>query len=183
MRQIRFTIDLYLNGTTITETDLSTCAIGMTRLSSYTPSSCIVARAISVAEHLKLEPVLFPTAMASHGYLAGTDELRANDINSAFADKSIDGIWCLRGGYGAHRLLPMLDYAMIRENAKFFGGYSDITAFHIAFRQQCGFGTYHMAMPTSDKLIEGAPYTLEYAKAMLFGEENVKDQILRVLAQ
>ena len=148
------------------------------RVALIAPSSPIsenleekLARAISVAEHLKLEAVLFPTARASHGYLAGTDELRANDINSAFADKSIDGIWCLRGGYGAHRLLPMLDYAMIRENAKFFGGYSDITAFHIAFRQQCGFGTYHMAMPTSDKLIEGAPYTLEYAKAMLFGEE------------
>lgn len=63
--------------------------------------------------------MLYPTARASHGYLAGTDEMRAKDINDAFADKDIDGIWCLRGGYGAHRILPLLDYTTIRENAKF----------------------------------------------------------------
>ena len=116
-------------------------------------------RAVKTAEKLNLIPVLYPTARASHGYLAGTDEMRAKDINEAFADKDIDGIWCLRGGYGAHRILPLLDYTTIRENAKFFGGYSDITAFHIAFRQQCGFGTYHMTMPTSDNLIDGSEYS------------------------
>ena len=123
-------------------------------------------RAVKTAEKLNLIPVLYPTARASHGYLAGTDEMRAKDINDAFADKDIDGIWCLRGGYGAHRILPLLDYTTIRENAKFFGGYSDITAFHIAFRQQCGFGTYHMTMPTSDNLIDGSEYSYKYAKAM-----------------
>lgn len=63
-------------------------------------------RAVKTAEKLNLIPVLYPTARASHGYLAGTDEMRAKDINDAFADKDIDGIWCLRGGYGAHRILP-----------------------------------------------------------------------------
>ena len=66
-------------------------------------------RAVKTAEKLNLIPVLYPTARASHGYLAGTDEVRAKDINDAFADKDIDGIWCLRGGYGAHRILPLLD--------------------------------------------------------------------------
>lgn len=127
-------------------------------------------KAVKVVEMFGMVPVLFPTARAKHGYLAGTDEMRAGDINAAFADKSIDGIWCLRGGYGAHRLLPLLDFAAIRENPKFFGGYSDITAFHIAIRRQCGFGTYHMVMPTSDRLIDGDPYTLRFANAMLFGE-------------
>ena len=129
--------------------------------------------------------MLYPTARASHGYLAGTDEMRAKDINDAFADKDIDGIWCLRGGYGAHRILPLLDYTTIRENAKFFGGYSDITAFHIAFRQQCGFGTYHMTMPTSDNLIDGSEYSYKYAKAMIFGEdityENPADMPIKTL--
>lgn len=60
-------------------------------------------RAVKTAEKLNLIPVLYPTARASHGYLAGTDEMRAKDINDAFADKDIDGIWCLRGGYGAHQ--------------------------------------------------------------------------------
>lgn len=142
-------------------------------------------RAVKTAEKLNLIPVLYPTARASHGYLAGTDEMRAKDINDAFADKDIDGIWCLRGGYGAHRILPLLDYTTIRENAKFFGGYSDITAFHIAFRQQCGFGTYHMTMPTSDNLIDGSEYSYKYAKAMIFGEdityENPADAPIKTL--
>ena len=72
-------------------------------------------RAVKTAEKLNLIPVLYPTARASHGYLAGTDEMRAKDINDAFADKDIDGIWCLRGGYGAHRILPLLDYTRKRQ--------------------------------------------------------------------
>lgn len=131
--------------------------------------------AVETVCKLGLEPVVYPSASTRRGYLSGTDELRAGDINRAFADKEIDGVWCLRGGYGAHRILPMLDYAAIRENPKFFGGYSDITAFHIAFRQQCGLGTYHMVMPASDTLDGSDPYTLRFAKAMLFGERAEYD--------
>ena len=43
------------------------------------------------------------------GYLAGSDNARAHDLNAMFADDSIDAIWCVRGGYGASRLLPLLD--------------------------------------------------------------------------
>lgn len=142
-------------------------------------------KAVKTAEKLNLIPVLYPTARANHGYLAGTDAERAKDINDAFADKDIDGIWCLRGGYGAHRVLPLLDYTTIRENPKFFGGYSDITAYNTAIRQQCGFGTYHIAMSTSDNLVDGSEYTFKYAKAMLFGEdityENPADVVVNTL--
>lgn len=142
-------------------------------------------RAVKTTERLGLVPVLYPTARLCRGYLAGTDEERARDINAAFAAKDIDGVWCLRGGYGAHRILPLLDYTTIRENPKFFGGYSDITAFHTAFRQKCGFGTYHMVMTTSDNLSGEDEYTLRYAKAMLFGEniayENPADQPIGTL--
>ena len=59
------------------------------------------------------------------GYLAGSDEERAADINDFFADPEVKGIFALRGGYGSCRILPLLDYAVIRANPKPLVGYSD----------------------------------------------------------
>ena len=53
-----------------------------------------------------------------HGYLAGRDEERAADINAMFADDTVDAIITLRGGYGSARILPYLDYDLIRQNPK-----------------------------------------------------------------
>ena len=58
------------------------------------------------------------------GYLAGADSARADDLNAMFADDSIDAIWCVRGGYGASRLLPALDYDLIRRKPKALIGFT-----------------------------------------------------------
>lgn len=83
---------------------------------------------------------------AHWGYLAGTDEWRAQDILDAFADDDIRAILCLRGGYGATRLLPLLDYDLIAAHPKLFIGFSDITALHTAFMQRCHLATIHGPM-------------------------------------
>lgn len=80
---------------------------------------------------------------ARHGYLAGPDELRAKDLNRFFADDSVDAIFCLRGGYGAARILPLLDYACIRRYPKIFVGFSDITALHSALNRYGRLVTFH----------------------------------------
>ncbi len=77
------------------------------------------------------------------GYLAGSDDQRAADINAAFADPEVKGVFCLRGGYGSCRILPQLDYAAIRANPKPFLGYSDITAMHLAILAKSGLVTFH----------------------------------------
>jgi muramoyltetrapeptide carboxypeptidase len=77
------------------------------------------------------------------GFLAGTDSERAGDIMRAFKDKKVQGIVCVRGGYGAPRLLPLLDYAAIQENPKVFVGYSDITALHCAFLSKANMVSFH----------------------------------------
>lgn len=82
------------------------------------------------------------------GYLAGTDDVRAQDINEFFADPAIDGILCMRGGYGAARLLPLLDFDDIARHPKLFIGFSDITALHTALRQRSHLATIHGAMLT-----------------------------------
>lgn len=80
------------------------------------------------------------------GYLSGEDSLRAKDIEDMFLAKDIDGILCLRGGYGTPRILDKINYDIIKNNPKFFIGYSDITALHIAFNQKCGLVTFHGTM-------------------------------------
>jgi muramoyltetrapeptide carboxypeptidase len=77
------------------------------------------------------------------GYLAGSDEERAADIHALFADPEVKGIFALRGGYGSCRILPLLDYALIRANPKPFVGYSDITAMQLAILVKSGLVTFH----------------------------------------
>ncbi|MEO6103853.1 MAG: LD-carboxypeptidase, partial [Pseudoxanthomonas sp.] len=77
------------------------------------------------------------------GYLAGTDATRAGDLNAMFADKEVRAIICARGGSGAARLLPLLDYDSIRRNPKVLLGYSDISALHSAIHARTGLVTFH----------------------------------------
>ncbi len=79
----------------------------------------------------------------TYGYLAGTDEERAADVNEAFADKSIKGIFCTRGGWGCARILDLLDYKSIAENPKFIMGFSDITSLLIGIQTKVNLITFH----------------------------------------
>src|SRR3954453_9891633 len=78
-----------------------------------------------------------------HGYLAGEDKARADDINKAFADTSVAAVHAIRGGWGSARVLPYLDYDTIRRNPKVLLGYSDITALHLAIHGKTGLITFH----------------------------------------
>ena len=78
-----------------------------------------------------------------YGHLAGSDAARAGDLNAAFADLEVAAIVCVRGGSGAARLLPLLDYDAIRAHPKVLLGYSDITALHCAIQARTGLVTFH----------------------------------------
>ena len=84
------------------------------------------------------------------GYLAGTDDERAEDIHEMFADRKVKGIFCARGGYGTPRLLSHLDYRLIAGNPKILVGYSDITALALAIWTKCRLVTYHGPMAAVD---------------------------------
>lgn len=121
--------------------------------------------------------------LATKGYLAGSDELRAAEVNRMFADKNIDGIWCVRGGYGSARILPMLDYKMIKKNPKVIIGYSDVTALlHgiflktglVGFHGPVGASTftdYTTRHVTSLLMSPKKEYEIDYAKENL-GEDD-----------
>lgn len=143
------------------------------RVALVAPASAVpearLQPALDFVRSLGLEPVTYPSCYFANrdGYLAASDAQRAADINQAFADPSIDGVWCIRGGYGGHRILPLLDADTIRKNPKWFGGYSDVTALHTYFNQVCGFETYHCTMPSTEPNPD--PYTLQWLKKALFG--------------
>ncbi len=112
--------------------------------------------------------------MEYHGYLAGIDEVRAEDINQMFADQTVKGIFCLRGGNGSGRLMRLLDYNLIRQNPKVFVGYSDITNLHMAFNRLCGFVTYHGPMVSSNMLEHYDDYTRCSFEAVLNMEKYLE---------
>jgi len=89
------------------------------------------------------EPIVMTNTRARDGYLAGSDEQRARDINSAIADDSIHALWCVRGGYGAMRILDALDYEGMLRTPKTLIGYSDVTALHAAFGKRSNLVTFH----------------------------------------
>lgn len=89
-------------------------------------------RAESTARRLGWEPIVGPHALAHTDYFAGADADRLADLNAALRDPQVDAIWCLRGGYGAMRLLPHVDWDALRARPRALIGYSDITALHCA---------------------------------------------------
>lgn len=102
-----------------------------------------VQHAVDSARSFGWEPVVGAHVLERDGYLAGSDADRLADFERAAADDAIDGIWCIRGGYGAMRLLGALDYDTWRRHPKMLIGYSDITAFHAALSVRADLVTYH----------------------------------------
>lgn len=98
------------------------------------------------------------------GYFAGEDAARADDINAAFADKDVAAVITLRGGWGAARTLPYLDFDMIANNPKILMGYSDITTLLNAVQGQTGLVTFHGPNGTT----KWDSFTYEAMRSILF---------------
>ncbi len=100
---------------------------------------------------VKIPPDLF----VGRGYLAGTDEHRAHQLQEMFIDDEVDAVMCARGGFGALRMMPYLDWGLLRRHPKPFIGFSDITALHHGFFQKAGMVTFHgpvvCSLPSSDR--------------------------------
>lgn len=132
-------------------------------------------RAVGVFEELGYELVLGKSTGLMENQYAGTPEERASDIMTMFADPSIDAIVCGRGGYGGNRVLPLLDYDVIRENPKIFVGYSDITGYLSSISQQSGLVTFHGPMLSTygEQTIQ---YNLDVFQQVLSGQRDVRIQ-------
>ncbi|MGW2718485.1 S66 peptidase family protein [Streptomyces sp. NPDC001492] len=124
-----------------------------------------------------LDPVVAPHVLDRHGafdYLAGTDADRAADLQAAWCDPSVDAVLCARGGYGAQRMVDLLDWdAMRAAGPKVFVGFSDITVLHQAFANRLGLVTLHGPAAAGVDFIKQAR-AQEHLKATLFAPERVR---------
>jgi muramoyltetrapeptide carboxypeptidase len=118
-------------------------------------------------EALGLRVKIGPHLLDRYGYFAGRDEARAADVNGAFADPAIDAVFALRGGWGSARLLPLLDYGLIRKHPKILMGYSDVTALLLAVHARTGLLTFHGPVGVST----WTPFSIEHMAAVLFEAE------------
>jgi muramoyltetrapeptide carboxypeptidase len=105
-----------------------------------------IARAAAALERLGLKLKLGQHVLDRRGYLAGDDAVRAQDFLCVWCDPEVDGVICLRGGYGSPRIVDRLDYDEIARRPKVFVGYSDITSLHLALGQRSNLVTFYGPM-------------------------------------
>ncbi|MFJ7150643.1 LD-carboxypeptidase [Streptomyces sp. NPDC100445] len=124
-----------------------------------------------------LDPVAGRHVLDRHprlGYLAGTDADRAADLQNAWCDPSVDAVLCARGGYGAQRVVDLLDWeAMRAAGPKVLVGFSDVTAVHEAFAARLGLVTLHGPMAAGVDFI-GNARAREHLRATLLAPESVR---------
>lgn len=112
------------------------------------PSGAIATRFEIMLVKECMEALGFRVKLGRHvfdryGYLGGKDEDRASDLMAQFADQEVAGIIAIRGGWGCARILPYLDFEIIKKNPKVLIGYSDITALLLAVYARTGLVTFH----------------------------------------
>jgi len=116
-----------------------------------TPKPDLVHRGVAQLQSLGYKTIFGAHALDSGPlYYAGALEDRLQDLHTAFADPTIDGIICTRGGWGSAELLPDLDAVLIRSNPKVFIGYSDHTSLHCWLRNETGLITFYGPMVAAD---------------------------------
>jgi muramoyltetrapeptide carboxypeptidase len=113
--------------------------VGLVEPAYFTPDTFDLDQVQATIRAMGLIPKPAPNILSRYGYLAGTDEERARAVNAMFADREVRAIFAVRGGWGSARILPHLDFNLIRANSKLLIGFSDITALHLALaaRTEC----------------------------------------------
>lgn len=136
-------------------------------------------------------PKLASNAHKSHGYLAGADLARAQGLMELWLDPEVDALWCIRGGYGSARLLPLLDFQLIQNHPKMFIGMSDITALHIALGQCASLVSYlgpnlaslfHLEKPSTDFTFNHCWHFLSHPKD-IYNYSYPKSQEISVIKE
>lgn len=113
-------------------------------------------------------------AAREHGYLAGTDEERAEDLNAMIRDSRVKAIFASRGGYGSQRIVSAVDFDALRQQPKIVSGFSDITGLQLAIWRRCKLVTFSGPMPAVEFRQPVDPYTEErFWRLLVSGECEV----------
>ncbi|MFI9050764.1 LD-carboxypeptidase [Streptomyces sp. NPDC053427] len=151
------------------------------RVAVVAPSGPIVPErldcGLDVLRGWDLDPVAAPHVRGAHpalGYLAAADADRARDLQEAWCDPSVKAVFAARGGYGAQRMVDLLDWAAIRAAApKPLVGFSDVTVLHEAFAVRAGVATLHGPAVAGEVFLKDDA-TREALRRTLFAPESVR---------
>jgi len=121
-----------------------------------------------------LEVVDMPNSLKGGDYLYENPQARAEDLMNAFKDPTIKGIFSNIGGSESIRLLPYIDFDVIRDNPKVFIGYSDSTVTHL-FCHKAGVSSFYGPAILTDfaENVEMHQYTVEALKKTLFTASTI----------
>jgi len=117
--------------------------VGLIEPAGFTDDAFDLKIVLETIRAMGLVPKPAPHLLDRYGYLAGADAARAADLNAMYADDNVRAVFAVRGGWGCARILPHLNYELIRAHPKLLIGFSDITALHMAFAARAGFTTIH----------------------------------------
>lgn len=127
---------------------------------------------IGVLQTLGYRVHVTPRLFERQRYLAGSDAARAAEMQALFVDPTIQAIFCCRGGYGAQRLLPYLDPALLQAHPKILLGYSDITSLLLYLYSPCHLASLHGPVVAGDLRPDLEPYVLRQLQGILSGDEG-----------
>jgi muramoyltetrapeptide carboxypeptidase len=117
--------------------------VGLIEPAGFTEDRFDLAMVLDTIRAMGLVPRPAPHVLKRYGYLAGSDQDRAADINAMYADRDVRALFAVRGGWGCARVLPYLDWDVIRANPKLLVGFSDVTALHLAMAAKTACPTIH----------------------------------------
>lgn len=133
-----------------------------------------LAAGLEALRALGFEPVPADNlALRQRGLFAGEDAERLAAFHRLAADPALAAIFFARGGWGAPRLLPLLDWELLARHPRAYVGYSDLTPFLLGLVQRCGLMAFHGPMAAADLARGLAPEETASLLGALGGESEV----------
>lgn len=136
------------------------------------PNATLVQRGEELLRSWGLDVEYAPHALGRYGYLAAPDADRLADLNAAFADPTVRGVICCRGGYGIQRIVDGIDAVAVRRDPKPFVGFSDITGAQLWLWRMAGLATVHGPMAQWNDARTG-PESAEALRASLMTTDPI----------
>lgn len=117
--------------------------VGIIAPSSRPEGPHVVAAVEKLVSDMGFVPVVGKNVLSIHGYMAGTDEQRLDDLNGFIRDKNIRGIFCISGGYGSLRILEGVDYEGLMRDPKVVVGSDENTCLLLAVNRETSLAVFH----------------------------------------
>jgi muramoyltetrapeptide carboxypeptidase len=138
------------------------------------PSFCIeetkLVDAVTYLEKWGLKVRVGKNSGKCIGPFAGSDEDRLSDLQDMTNDPEIKAVLCSRGGYGVSKIISKIDFSALKNNPKWYVGFSDITVLHLWLSEVCGIMSVHGDMPLNFNNPEKTRATFRSLQQALFGD-------------